>query len=69
MSELIILFTSGVMGKLGSPKMGDLGSPIQWKNGDPGPYFHTILGTPQVPIFMVNLGPSHENGDPSARHF
>ena len=50
--------------KMGTPQIGDPESPFSWENGDPGPYFHNILGTRRVPIFTGNWGPSHENGDP-----
>ena len=36
--------------KMGTPQIRDPGSPFSWENGDPGPYFHNILGTPRSPF-------------------
>ena len=44
--------------KMGTPQIGDHGS-----------LFLQYFGDPWVPIFTGNWGPSHENGDPSAKQF
>ena len=55
--------------KMGTPQIGDPRSPFSWENGDPGPYFHNILGTPGSP-FSQEIGDLlMKMGTPSAKQF
>ena len=54
--------------KIGTPQNGDPGSPFSQKNGDPGPYFHNILGTPGSPFSQDFGDPLMKMGTPSAIH-
>ena len=43
--------------------------PVSCENGDPGPYFHNILGTPGSPFSQEIGDPLMKLGTPSVKQF